>query len=190
MTVALPRRTLLAALAATPLVLAGCSAGPSAAEEMLAAHGLPAGTAREVIDALEALPLDERPSELLASVGTDVLTLSDAAGREATLELPAEELYVSVAPFVSGTHECFLHSLTTCLGELAEEELAVRGEDASGAVLIDEERTTAPNGFLGLWLPRDEELTFTLTGDPGEATTTLRTDAEAPTCLTTMQLGA
>ena len=35
MTVALPRRTLLAALAATPLVLAGCSAGPSAAEELL-----------------------------------------------------------------------------------------------------------------------------------------------------------
>jgi len=190
MTSALPRRTLLVGLAATPLVLAGCSAGPSAAEELLAAHGLPAGSASEVIDALEALPLDERPAELLASVGTDVLTLSDAAGREATLELPAEELYVSVAPFVSGTHECFLHSLTTCLGELAEEELAVRVEDASGTLLIDEERTTAPNGFLGLWLPRDEELNLTITGADGEAATTLRTDAEAPTCLTTMQLGA
>ncbi|WP_228018852.1 MULTISPECIES: CueP family metal-binding protein [Brachybacterium] len=104
--------------------------------------------------------------------------------------MPAEELYVSVAPFVSSTHECFLHSLTTCLGELAEEELAVRGEDASGTVLIDEERTTAPNGFLGLWLPRETELTLTLAGAAGEATTTLRTDAEAPTCITTMQLGA
>lgn len=190
MPTALSRRVLLAALAATPLVLAGCAGSPSAAEELLAAHDLPSGTAREVIDALEALPLEQRPTDLMASVGTDVLTLSDAAGREATLELPAEELYVSVAPFVSGTHECFLHSLTTCLGELAEEELAVRVEDASGTLLIDEERTTAPNGFLGLWLPRDEELTFTLTGDPGEATTTLRTDAEAPTCVTTMQLGA
>ena len=190
MTPVLPRRTLFAALVATPLVLAGCSASPSASEELLAAHGLPGGTAREVIDALEALPLDERPAELLASVGTDVLTLSDAAGREATLELPTEELYVSVAPFVSGTHECFLHSLTTCLGELAEEELVVRVEDASGTLLIDEERTTAPNGFLGLWLPRDAELTLTLAGDAGEATATLRTVAEAPTCLTTMQLEA
>ncbi|MGO1174353.1 MAG: hypothetical protein ACTMKU_08630, partial [Actinomycetaceae bacterium] len=58
---ALPRRALLAALAATPLVLAGCSASPSAAEELLAAHGQPAGSAREVIDALEALPLAQRP---------------------------------------------------------------------------------------------------------------------------------
>lgn len=187
---ALPRRALLAALAATPLVLASCSASPSAAEELLAAHGQPAGSAREVIDALEALPLAKRPPELLASVGTDVLTLSDASGREASLELPAEELYVSVAPFVTGTHECFFHSLTTCRGELAEEELDVRVEDASGAVLIDETRTTAPNGFLGLWLPRDAELTLRLAGAAGEATTTLRTDAEAPTCLTTMQLGA
>lgn len=190
MTTALPRRTLLAALAATPLVLAGCTGSPSGAEELLAAHDLPGGTAREVIYALEALPLAERPAELLASVGTDVLALSDASGREATLDLPAEELYVSVAPFVTGTHECFLHSLTTCLGELAEEELAVRIEDASGAVLVDESRTTAPNGFLGLWLPRDQELTLNLTGADGEATTTLRTDAEAPTCITTMQLGA
>ncbi|WP_263310716.1 CueP family metal-binding protein [Brachybacterium atlanticum] len=190
MTTALPRRTLLAALAATPLVLAGCTGSPSDAEELLAAHDLPGGTAREVIDALEALPLDERPAELLASVGTDVLTLSDATGQEATLDLPAEELYVSVAPFVTGTHECFFHSLTTCLGELAEEELDVRVEDASGTVLVDASRTTAPNGFLGLWLPRSEELTLRLAGAAGEATTTLRTDAEAPTCLTTMQLGA
>ena len=186
----LPRRAVLAALAATPLVLAGCSGSPSAAEELLAAHDLPSGSAREVIDALEALPLDERPSELLASVGTEVLTLSDAAGREASLELPAEELYVSVAPFVTGTHECFFHSLTTCRGELAEEELTVRVEGTSGEVLIDESRTTAPNGFLGLWLPRDAELTLTLTGADGTATTTLRADAEAPTCVTTMQLGA
>src|SRR5699024_303443 len=78
----------------------------------------------------------------------------------------------------------------TCLGELQEEELAVRVEDASGTVLVDEARTTAPNGFLGLWLPRDRELALSLAGAAGEATATLRTDAEAPTCVTTMQLGA
>lgn len=143
-----------------------------------------------MIDALEALPLAQRPAELLASVGTDALTLSDASGREASLDLPAQELYVSVAPFVTGTHECFFHSLTTCLGELQGEELAVRVEDAAGTVLVDEARTTAPNGFLGLWLPRDAELSLSLAGAAGEATATLRTDAEAPTCVTTMQLGA
>src|SRR5690606_27518274 len=149
MPTALSRRILLAALAAAPLVLAGCSASPSAAEELLAAHDLPGGTAREVIDALEALPLEERPTDLMASVGTHVLTLSDASEREATLDLPEEELYISVAPFVTGTHECYFHSLTTCRGELAEEELSVRVENTSGEVLIDEPRTTAPNGFLG-----------------------------------------
>ncbi|MDN5820762.1 MAG: CueP family metal-binding protein, partial [Brachybacterium sp.] len=156
---------------------------------LLSAHGLEGRESRTIIDLLEALPLAERPTDLFASVLPDRVDLSDAAGREASLPLPEGEAYVSVAPFVQTTHECFFHSLTTCVGELQEQSLEVHLSTPDGEVLLDEPLTTAPNGFLGLWLPRDEQFTLTLTRDGASASTPLATGSEAPTCLTTMQLG-
>ena len=192
----LPRRALLVTTSLTALALAGCSS-PSpdateptddAASALLARHDLPTTDARAVIDALEALPLEEKPSGLLASIGTEELTLAEEDGREVTLPLPAEQVYLAVAPYVESTHECFLHSLTTCTGELPGQEVQVRVSDGSTRPLIDEVRTTAANGFLGLWLPRDRTLTLTLGTEAGEVSATHRTLASAATCLTTMQL--
>ncbi|WP_394213837.1 CueP family metal-binding protein [Brachybacterium vulturis] len=191
-----PRRALLGGLVLSPLALSGCGAdrepaAPAApAQDLLSAHGLAGHESREIIDLLEALPLAERPTDLLASVLPDRVELSDAAGREVSLPLPEGEAYVSVAPFVEATHECFFHSLTTCRGELQEQSLAVHLTTSAGEVLLDETLTTAPNGFLGLWLPRDRRFTLSLTHDGASASTPLATDPEAPTCLTTMQLGA
>lgn len=188
----LTRRAVIGGLALTSLpLLAGCAGSAETAsptEELLDAHGLSGLDAREIIDELEALPLTERPEDLLASVLPDQLSLRDSSGGAASLLLPDGESYVSVAPFLEATHECFHHSLTTCLGELGERELAMQVAAADGEVLLDERRTTAPNGFLGLWLPRDQELTLTLALDGATATAPLRTDAESPTCLTAMQL--
>ncbi|MGO1283698.1 MAG: CueP family metal-binding protein [Brachybacterium sp.] len=191
---ALGRRTLLGTLAlAIPAApaLAGCSAEPAvtdAGQDLLRGHDLEGLSAREVIDHLEALPLPERPQDLLASVLPESLSLSDATGTEISLPLPEGESYISIAPFVEATHECFFHSLTTCLGELQETEIEVTATAADGTTLLDEVRATAPNGFLGLWLPRDEELTVTLAHEGASASGPLLTDAEAPTCVTTMQL--
>lgn len=185
------RRALLGGLALSSLALAGCTGADQAeqpAGDLLGAHGLAGREAREIIDELEALPLGERPTDLLASVLPERLLLSDTSGREASLPLPAGKAYVSVAPFVQSTHECFHHSLTTCLGELQEQDVAVLVTSAGQEALLDEMRTTAPNGFLGLWLPRDQGLTLTLTRDGASASMPLTTDAESPTCLTTMQL--
>lgn len=196
MPLVLPRRALLVTTSLTALALAGCSS-PSpvateptddAASALLARYGLPTTDARAVIDALEALPLEEKPSGLLASIGTEELTLAEEDGREATLPLPAEQVYLAVAPYVESTHECFLHSLTTCTGELAGQEVQVRVSDGGARPLIDEARTTAANGFLGLWLPRDRTLTLTFGTEAGEVSATHRTLASAATCLTTMQL--
>nr|WP_262426534.1 CueP family metal-binding protein [Brachybacterium sp. Z12] len=140
------------------------------------------------MEELEALPLADRPTDLMAAVLPDRLDLSDASGRQTSLSLSDEDFYVSIAPFVGTTHDCFHHSLTTCVGELQEQELEVRVVAADGTVLVDEMRTTAPNGFLGLWLPRDQELALTLTQDGASASTPVATTADSPTCLTTMQL--
>lgn len=192
----LSRRALLGVLGLSSTLLVSCASEPgpttnrpeSQAETLLVEHGLQGLDARQIIDRLEALRLTERPSDLMAAVMPEALVLSDAEGREASLPLPAAEFYLSVAPFVETTHECFHHSLTTCLGELAEREIEVLVTSVDGEVLLDERRTTAPNGFLGLWLPRDQELTLNLAMDGAAATAPLRTDAESPTCLTTMQL--
>lgn len=200
-----PRRTLttIAFAAVAALALSACSttepaASPSApASETAAAdtslltdHGLDGLTTREVIDSLDALAVADRPTNLMASVRPNELLVSDGQEREIALDLPEDEFYVSVAPYVNNTHDCYFHSLTTCKGEMQNTDVQVVVTDkATGKVLVDETRTTFDNGFMGLWLPRDIDASITIEYDGLSATSDLstRTDDDA-TCVTTMQL--
>jgi len=160
------------------------------ADAILVDHGLTGADARQVIDTLDAQPVAERPADLIASVRPTQLLLSDDLGREAFLPLPEDEFYLSVAPYVSQTHECFFHSLTTCRGELANTPVHVTVTDEdSGRVVVDEDVSTFDNGFVGLWLPRGIEATLTVSSDGRSATTAISTSGdEGLTCLTTLQL--
>lgn len=200
----------LTALLATAVALTGCSneepgaaqSGAtepnsaqsadqsSSADTILADHGLATADARQVIDTLDAQPVAERPSDLIASVRPGQLQLSDDQGREASLPLPDDAFYLSVAPYVSQTHECHFHSLTTCKGELGDTPVHVTVTDRdTGQVVVDEVLTTFDNGFVGLWLPRGIEATLTISTDGRSATTAISTSGdEDPTCLTTLQL--
>ena len=195
-TVRLPRRSVLIGAGLFPLVVAGCGTGGSAPasvtsdQELLQEHGFADADAHEIIDRLEALPVAERPQDLIASVTATSLQLQDDAGREAELPLPEDQFYLSVAPFVETTHECAFHSLTTCRGELRSRELTVSVVDSgSGDVLAEGPRTTHDNGFLGLWLPRGitAELTCTLEDYTGTASISTQTEDDL-TCLTSLQL--
>lgn len=196
-----------AASAGLALLLAACTGAPAqnepsapasspaaeaapTAEAVLGAYGLAGLDAREVIDALDATPLAEREADLLASIRPDQLLISDAAGAEVALPMPQDEFYVSIAPYVDTTHECYFHSLTTCVGEMRSEAVDVVVTDvASGEVLLDQTMMTFDNGFVGLWLPRGLEVDVTITRDGLTATEQLSTDdAEDATCVTTMQL--
>jgi len=166
------------------------SGAPSdaAAGALLARHGLTGMDGREVVDHLEALDAADRPDDLVASVRVDGLLLGDGSA-EATLPLPDDVFYLSVAPFVDETHECFFHSLTTCQGELAGEEVSVSLVDAgSGDVLVDEDVVLGSNGFAGFWLPRGVEARLTVERDGRTGTTTVSTTPDDPTCLTTLRL--
>ncbi|MDR2998102.1 MAG: CueP family metal-binding protein [Microbacterium sp.] len=182
--------------AVAALLLAGCAApgapapadaSPSAAD-LLAEHDLDGLDARGVVDRLDALPVAERPVDLIASVRPDRVELSDQDGRTASLPLPDDAFYASIAPYAERTHECFFHSLTTCLGELPNAEVRVIVTDADGTVVLDEVRTTNDNGFVGLWLPRGIRGTITVERDGLRASEPFATDADSPTCLTTLQL--
>lgn len=190
----------LAALIGTlVLVLAGCSSADTATDtgtappaagaqaELLDAHGLAGMDVTEIIDHLDRLGGNERPTDLMASIRPDELVLSDGQ-QELAIAMPQDRFYLSVAPYVDQTHECFYHSLTTCQGELTDQDLDVRVVNDDGEVLLEEEMTTFDNGFVGLWLPRDVQGTIEVNHDGRTGATAFATTADGATCLTTLQL--
>ncbi len=186
--------TLAAAVAAIlSLTLAGCSAPDAATPDtpgtdLLASHNLTDMSAREIVDTLDRMNVSDRPADLIASVQPNALVLTDNV-TEVSLDMPDDVTYVSVAPFVSQTHECFYHSLTTCRGELSAQQIEVRFiDDATGNVILEETTTTFDNGFAGFWLPRNLSGTIEVTYDGKTGETPFSTANDAATCITTLQL--
>lgn len=133
-----------------------------ASENWLADYDLDGLDGREITEHLDSMPVADRPEDLIASVEPETLVLYDNSGNETTVPLPEDEFYLSFAPFIEQTHDCHFHSLTTCLGELSNEELEITVTDKADAVLVDETVRTHDNGFAALWLPRDIEATLTV----------------------------
>lgn len=188
------RFSMTAAALAVMVFLAACSSeDPSTSSggsnTPLSASGLGDASGRELVEELESLPLEERPSDFVASVETEEVVMVDEDGNESSVPLPVDEFYLSVAPYVDQTHECFFHSLTTCVGEMGNEELEVTVvEEDTGEVLVDETVQTHDNGFFGLWLPRDVDAELTIEHDGLTSTAPISTGEGDPTCLTTSQL--
>ena len=191
-------RPLGAALLAV-LAVAGCSAsdaptrsaaeGTTASDPMafLEPFGLEGSDATEIISTLDQTN-DDRALALAGSVRYDTVVFATADG-ETELPVPDDLFYLSVAPYVESTHECYYHNLARCQGELVEEDMDVTITSADGEVLVDETATTYENGFVGFWLPKDIEGTITVTWDGLTTTAPIATGAEDPTCVTTLQLG-
>ena len=191
----------MATVAAAALALTGCAAPdaptgestPGQAAELLAAHGLgdlDGLDPRELVDRLDLMPVEERPTDLMASVRPGALVLSDTTeGGEVELDLPEDLFYLSMAPYVDRTHDCFHHSLTSCMGELRGEEVTVTiTDDADDTVLVEETAPTFDNGFVGYWLPSDIDATVTVEYEGRSGSTPISTGADDPTCLTTLAL--
>lgn len=198
-------RSALAAAVLLTLTLTGCgstaddsttprvASSSPVAEALLADFDLAGLDAVQIVDRLDRLGGNDRPADLLASVRPEelVLTATDADGTERELALPitGDRFYLSVAPYVEQTHECFHHSLTTCQGELGGEQIDVQiVDEASGEVLVDGTHKVFDNGFVGFWLPRDIEGTLRISYDGVQGETSFGTGEDDPTCLTTVQL--
>ncbi|MGS0972178.1 MAG: CueP family metal-binding protein [Candidatus Izemoplasmataceae bacterium] len=105
-----------------------------------------------------------------------------------SVDMPDDEFYLSVAPFIESTHECAFHSATGCRGELKQEEFFVEFVDSDGNIILSESMMSMSNGFIDLWLPRDIEGTLTITQGELSTSKMISTEAGEPTCETTMQL--
>lgn len=174
--------------AITPPTAAPSAAAPAAAgvDAFLAAHGLEGKSVTEIVDALDATN-DDREAGPFGSVRSGELILADDTSE---ISLPIEDaFYLSIAPYVGQTHECYNHSLSGCQGELVDADLDVTIVGDDGTQIYAGDATTGPNGFVGFWLPRDIDATVTITADGRSATTRVGTGADDPTCLTTMRLG-
>ncbi len=169
---------------------AEAQAGSGDAATILAAAGLGelgSAPAETVVEALEAIPVNERPDGLSASVTAGAVRLSGADGAEASL--PLDRFYLSVAPFIATTHECTFHAPVGCKGELASTEARFTITDAaSGEVLASGTRRTASNGFAGFWLPTNRAVTVFVEAAGKSGSVTTGTGPNDPTCLTTLQL--
>ncbi|WP_221933579.1 CueP family metal-binding protein [Aeromicrobium piscarium] len=170
---------------------AGSATGATAADadQLLSAHGMSGmDDVVEIIDHLDRLGGSERPQDLIASVRPDQLVLS-SGGDEVTIATPSDAFYLSVAPYVHQTHECYNHSLTTCTGELASTEVEVQiVDETNDEVLVEKTVTTFENGFVGFWLPRDIKGTIKITYDGRSGEADIATGTDDPTCLTTVRL--
>jgi len=123
-----------------------------------------------------------------ASITSSELIVTDENQKETTYDLPDDKFFVSIAPFINETHPCDIHSLTGCQGELANEDVEVHIENSSGDVILDEKKQTEANGFIDLWLPRDDTFNVTITQDGKKTTSEISTFDGDNTCITDMQL--
>ena len=123
-----------------------------------------------------------------ASISSEQLIVTENDGKEVIFELPEDEFFVSIAPFINQTHPCEIHSLTSCQGELVNEQFDVYIEDANGNVVLDDTLQTQVNGFIDLWLPRNQTYNITIEQEGKKAVSEFSTFENDGTCLTTMQL--
>lgn len=164
----------------------GVATGAADVEALLDEYGFEGGTAEEVVEALDSTHAD-REKGLAASVTAEQVVLA-GQDRQVALDVPEDRFYLAVAPYETTTHDCFHHSLSGCQGELVDTPVHVTVTGADGTVLVNEERTTYANGFVGLWLPADIEGTIEVRAQGKTATAVIATGVDDPTCLTTLRL--
>lgn len=193
------RRTFLASTAAAVASLTACGGdafpptppsppGTSSRIGLLARHGFDGQDARQIIDQLDRMPRSGLPEGLSASVTPQALTLSDDTGEEVVVPMPGNAFYVSIAPYVTSTHECFHHSLTGCLGELRNEPVSIEVQSPEGSFPTQVDRPTFDNGFVGQWLPRGYTGRIRIRRGDLAGVVDVATTDDSPTCITTLRL--
>ncbi len=123
-----------------------------------------------------------------ASITSHELIVNDQDDNERVYQLPKERFFVSIAPYADETHPCAVHSLTGCQGELVNQTFDLSIEDQKGEVIVNDKVTSMENGFIDIWLPRDETYHVTIAKDGKTVEQEISTFEGDNTCITTMQL--
>lgn len=171
---------LAAALVLAAAALAHANA-PVPTATPAALEGLDARAAVEVANAWKG-------NGVTSFATTEAVHFAFPDGAEVTVPLSDEAVLVSLAPYVNHTHPCTTHYMSGCQGELVDVGFAVRAVLADGTPLFDEILRTGANGFLDLWLPRDQVVLLSFSAGGYAADAVVATHAGSPTCITTVRL--
>lgn len=164
---------------------------PEGTRAMLDGLGLDSADPAALATGLDALAVDSRTAEFSAAIMPGEIRVQPDQPGELVIPVPEDQFYLSVAPYRTQTHPCTFHVPTSCLGELRSVDAQLRVTDlATGDVVVDRAVRTEDNGFVGVWLPRDGDFTVEMTVDGDTGSQVVRTGANDPTCLTTLQLNA
>ena len=109
-------------------------------------------------------------------------------GQQRTVALPTGQMVVAIAPYVNRTHPCQTHYMSGCQGEMVNTPVAVLVKNQAGKTVLNRTVKTMANGFLELWLDRDQTYQVTLKASGKTTTGTLGTQAGSNTCVTTLKL--
>ena len=93
-------------------------------------------------------------------------------------------MVVAAAPYIERTHPCVTHTMTTCRSELRNEPVEVTVLDAGRDVVVSKNTKTLDNGFVEIWVPRDERFTLRIDGRNLSGEAELKTSRNSSTCLT------
>ncbi|MDF1524481.1 MAG: CueP family metal-binding protein [Trueperaceae bacterium] len=155
-------------------------------------QGAPSPRALEGLDARAAVELANtwKGNGVTAFATPEAVQFAFPNGAEVSVPMPDDVMFVSVAPYLQRTHPCATHYLSGCQGELVGVPVHVQAILADGTVLIDEVMPTMANGFIDLWLPRDQAIDLHLSLDGAAVVGRLTTFADSRTCITDLQLTA
>lgn len=144
------------------------------------------------IDGKQAMELANRWRQKNLDVSTfvtpDAVNFKFKDGKTVSVPLPDDQMVVSVAPYINTTHKCATHYMSKCDAELKNVPVKVLAITAGGKTVIDKTFKTPPTGFIDLWLPRDQEITISVSAQGKKATGKLYTHRNSKTCDTTLKL--
>lgn len=109
-------------------------------------------------------------------------------GAKARVELPKDRMVVAVAPYRSFTHPCATHYFSSCTGEMKDLPFHVQVLDGKGKVVFEGVVRTGMDGFLELWLPRNQRFSLEIRHGSWVAQGRVATFEDSPTCLTGFRL--
>lgn len=153
-------------------------------EDFYAKYDIEEQDLKKLVSLLEN-KLDEKAG-LNVSVKPNAVIFSDE--NEETSRSIKDEFYLSIAPYINQTHDCFYHNLISCRGELVNTKMHVKIVDEKENIIFDKDITTYENGFYGFWLEKDMEGKIEVTYDDKTVSSKITTNEDAPTCLTTLHL--
>src|SRR5690625_7664904 len=87
-----------------------------------------------------------------ASITSTQLIVTDSSDNESVYDLPEEEFFVYIAPFINETHHCEYNSLTGCQEEMVDKDFDVYNEDMDGNILLDDTLNSEIYGIIHLWI--------------------------------------